>query len=85
MLDVILLRFIAMLIIVDIDECSSPATDPCVRGSCVNTPGSVECNCTGTGYEGPMCEDGKSRDKSFRGFFLSGVTPFHRKLNNRSD
>ena len=66
---------------VDINECSTPATDPCVRGSCVNTPGSVECDCSGTGYEGPMCEDGKSRDESFSVF----LTPYHRKFNMNSD
>ena len=39
----------------DIDECSS-SSNPCLNGGkCMNTIGSFECDCSGTGYEGPLC------------------------------
>ena len=31
-----------------------------MRGTCVNNPGSFTCDCTGTGYEGPTCDSGKT-------------------------
>ena len=42
----------------DIDECTT-GSNPCVRGICVNTIGSVECDCRNTGYTGDTCDVGK--------------------------
>ena len=42
----------------DIDECST--STPCSNsGTCNNSPGSYSCDCTGTGYNGTYCDDGK--------------------------
>ena len=42
----------------DIDECLS---SPCQHnGQCRNTNGSFYCNCTGTGYNGPLCQSDKT-------------------------
>ena len=40
---------------VDIDECKSR---PCSHGGiCINEPGSYQCDCSGTDYIGPTCDD----------------------------
>ena len=41
----------------DINECN--AGTPCNDGACTNTPGTFECDCTGTGFEGDTCQNGK--------------------------
>ena len=42
----------------DIDECLS---SPCQHnGQCRNTNGSFYCNCTETGYNGTLCQSGKT-------------------------
>ena len=44
--------------VVDVDECSSGT--PCNTGACTNTPGTFTCDCTGTGFEGDTCQNGKA-------------------------
>ena len=44
-------------ILSDINECSTGT--PCNGGTCLNTPGTFSCDCTGTGFEGPTCTDRK--------------------------
>ncbi|MEC8051961.1 MAG: hypothetical protein VX210_14310 [Myxococcota bacterium] len=40
---------------VDIDECKAR---PCSHGGiCINEPGSYQCDCSGTNYTGPTCDD----------------------------
>ena len=47
------------IIVSDIDECLTGA-DPCNNnGTCINTAGGVDCNCAGTGYDGPTCDSGR--------------------------
>ena len=43
--------------VTDINECSTGT--PCNGGTCSNTPGTFSCDCTGTGFEGATCVDGK--------------------------
>ena len=45
------------MFISDINECDST---PCSNGGiCSNSPGSFDCTCDGTGYDGDLCEDGE--------------------------
>ena len=42
----------------DVNECVSGA-NPCLNnGVCINTLGSVECDCSNTGYTGKTCNEG---------------------------
>ena len=43
--------------VTDINECSTGT--PCNGGTCSNAPGTFSCDCTGTGFEGATCVDGK--------------------------
>ena len=44
--------------VVDTNECNTGT--PCLNGGvCSDTPGSFTCNCSGTGYEGDTCQNGK--------------------------
>ena len=51
--------------IADINECA--AGTPCNSGTCNNTPGTFDCDCTGSGFEGPTCSSGKSDNKIIHG------------------
>ena len=53
----------------DIDECIQ-VPQPCENdGDCINNPGSFTCDCTDTGYMGPMCA-GRNSSISIKFFFL---------------
>ena len=44
--------------VAEINECITGT--PCLNGGvCSNTAGSFTCNCSGTGYQGDTCQNGK--------------------------
>ena len=46
-----------LLLYIDINECDD---SPCVNGACNNTAGSFTCDCTGTGFDGALCQNSKA-------------------------
>ena len=47
----------SLILFIDVDECDG---SPCVNGVCDNNPGSFTCNCTGTGFDGDLCDNSKA-------------------------
>ena len=45
------------VIVTDINECEENNGGCLNGGICVNTLGSMHCNCNGTGFEGPKCKE----------------------------
>ena len=43
----------------DVNECDN---SPCVNGVCQNTAGSFTCDCTGTNFNGDLCQNGEFKD-----------------------
>ena len=54
----ILYLLIMFVFFLDINECDTG--DVCNGGVCTDTPGSYTCDCTGTGYDGDFCTNGRS-------------------------
>ena len=62
--------------IADVDECSSGT--PCNTGACTNTPGTFTCDCSGTGFEGDTCQNGKGIHTNSQ---VSHPIPAHNSFN----
>ena len=63
------------MFISDINECDST---PCSNGGiCSNSPGSFDCTCDGTGYDGDLCEDGEWKHPRIQKVFSEGVQLFY--------